>query len=66
MNHGNVERLYPIPKGEEKGYGKTLFDYVCVLNNWNLLINYPMNNKQVYSDASHQTVRIHGAHHEPL
>ena len=28
VNRGNVERLYPIPKGEEKGYGKALFDYV--------------------------------------
>ena len=25
VNRGNVERLYPIPKGEEKGYGKIFF-----------------------------------------
>lgn len=31
VNRGNVERLYPIPKGEEKGYGKAFVLFrLCV------------------------------------
>ena len=70
VNHGNVERLYPIPKGEEKGYGKDfVWLCVCVLNNRHLTLSLSdmfIPNKQDSSDALHQTVRIHGAHHEPL